>query len=85
MSKERRSHLQWPGMRDTYRQDSAKLSSKGMSTKGGLHVANIDLGTIDRKDAYKEISNFESRDGGDAWSQHKFSVTDGQKVDAGEV
>lgn len=51
-SNERRLHFQWPGMRESRRQESAGLSSKGMS---GLHIDNIDLGTTDRKDPYTEI------------------------------
>lgn len=85
MSNERRSYNKWPGMRDPYNQDSARLSSKGMSTKGGLHIVDTDLGTTDRNDPYTVISDSESRDGGEIWNQHHFSTTKSQEIDAGEV
>ena len=72
-------------MQDSYRQDSARLSSKEMSTKGGLHFDHIDLGTTDRRDPYTEISNPESRNGGDYWSPHQLYMTNNQRFDAGEV
>lgn len=88
MSKERRSHSPWPGTRDFHRQESTRLSSKGVSAKGGPHIVNIDLGTTDRKAPYKEILNSESRDGRDIWSQSKYSassMTEGQDPVAGDV
>lgn len=52
MNEEGTSHLQWPGMRGSRRRDSTRLSNKGISTNSGLHVVNVDLGTMDSNAPY---------------------------------
>ena len=89
-SKEHHSHVQWPGTRDSRHKDSMRLSSKGMSAKGGLHIVNIDLGTTDRKAAYTQISNSWSTDKEGTRNQHpsskakhihsRLSMTEGEEI-----